>query len=198
MVLKSTIEVDMPCLTAEMVKRQPSNFTSSVGVSSDKNASLLEGQISRWMIRLRNVGNAPATNITLKTNLPWVNIKSDRTSIPTEELEAQATSGCLGPTGTLVAIPVTNFSTESGAGHQLSETGAIHPGERVDIPVEIRTSGHGKQSFYMLYRYELKSSPGEEAKEDARHRWLRKMYEVPVSSIVNMNVFRQVVVIAIY
>jgi hypothetical protein len=166
MVLKSTIEEDMPCLTAEMIKRSSSG---SAPVASD-DSSLLEGQISLWMIRLRNVGNAPATNVTLKTNLPWVNIKSNRNkNLSAQELEGQATSGCLGPTGTLVNVPI--------VGSELQESGCIHPGESVDIPVEIRTSGHGKQQCYMLYRYQLK----DESSASPRHRWLRKMYEVPVS-----------------
>jgi hypothetical protein len=172
MTLKSTIEVDMPCLTAEMIKR---HSNTSAPVSSD-DSSLLEGQISLWTIRLRNVGNAPATSVTLKTNLPWINIKSNRSkSLLVEELEAQATSGCLGPTGTLVTVPI--------EGSQLQESGCIHPRESVDIPVEIRTSGHGKQQFYMLYRYELKDP------STSRHRWLRKMYEVPVSSRWSTAVF---------
>ena len=177
MVLKSKIEVDMPCLTADLVKRIPEG---SPDVSSD-GGPLLEGQISTWTILLRNVGNAPASSAFLKTNLPWVNIvASESSSSSIEELEAQATSGCLGPTGTLVTLPMN--------GDELKETGTIHPGESVGIPIQIRTSGNGKQHFYMLYRYDLYDSNAESS-ATPRRRWLRKMYEVPVSTPLKERVF---------
>jgi hypothetical protein len=166
MVLKSKIEVDMPCLTAELVKRVPDG---SPNVSPD-GGPLLEGQISSWTILLRNVGNAPASTAFLKTNLPWVNIvSSGRNSLSVGEMEAQATSRCLGPTGTLVTLPI--------EGEDLKEAGTIHPGESAGIPIQMRTSGNGKQEFYMLYRYDL----WDLTRKTTRRRWLRKMYEVPVS-----------------
>ena len=53
----------------------------------------------------------------------------------------------------------------------------IQPGEMVEIPVQIRTSGLKMQEFYMLYRYEL-----DVRKTNSKpiSRWLRKMYEVPI------------------
>jgi hypothetical protein len=180
LVLKSKIEVNMPCLTAELVKRVPNQSST---VSMDE-GPLLEGQISSWTIRLRNVGNAPASQATLKTNLPWVNIVSsdnnnyNRSSSTSEQLEAQTTSNCLGPTGTLIALPM--------EAEHLKEKGTIHPGESVDIPIQMRTSGKGTQEFYMLYRYELWDPIMAESSSSSssRHRWLRKMYEVPVSPIL--------------
>jgi hypothetical protein len=166
MVLKSKIEVEMPCLTAELVKRianESSSSSPSSITTEDDGGPLLEGQISSWTIRLRNVGNAPASTATLKTNFPWVNIvstsSSDRLSV--EQLEAQATSRCLGPTGTLITLPIQRDS--------LKQQGAIQPGESVDIPIQIHMSGNGKHEFYMLYRYELWDPSG----KSTRHRWLR-------------------------
>jgi hypothetical protein len=170
MLLKSKIEAEMPCLNAELILRTPRESTGSMSVGTD--ATLLDGQISSWMIRLSNTGSAPASKISLKTNLPWVHLvafASSKSTMSVSRLEAQATSNCVGPTGTLIELPI--------HGEGLQEDGAIHPGESLDIPIEIRTTGTGKQSFYMLYRYEL-SDPN-----SSRHRWLRKMFQVPVRKI---------------
>jgi hypothetical protein len=167
LLLKSTVSVGMPCITAELVKRSAS--AASPVIPSD-DGPLLEGQISLWNIRLRNIGNAAACQAMLKTNLPWINISSKSPSgLLDEELEAKATSHCVGSTGTLMTLPL--------IGTSLKEAGVIHPGETVDIPVQIRTSGSGKRNFYMLYRYVLY----EKSNSKVRTRWLRKMYEVPVS-----------------
>ena len=164
LVLKSKISIDMPCVTAELVKRNPS--------TTSDNGPLLEGQISTWTIRLRNVGSAPASQPVLKTNLPWINIprQSADGGFSDEEREGRATSYCIGPSGTMMSLPLE-------ASH-LKEAGKIHPGETVDIPIQIRTSGSGRKHFYMLYRYAL---PNGETQKSSDTRWLRKMYEVPVS-----------------
>jgi len=165
MVLKSKIEVDMPCLTAELIKRGMDDFNT---IATD-GGPLIEGQISPWTIRLRNVGNALASSVVLKTNLPWVNVLSSENDILSmEEQEARATSQCIGPTGTLISLPI--------KGDSLKESGRIYPGESVDIPIQMRTSGNGKQEFYMLFRYELWDPLG----KSKPHRWLRQMYELPV------------------
>ena len=105
--LKAKIERDMPCLTAELIKRFPADSPS--GVSDD--GPMLLGQISMWTIRLRNVGNAPATGLVLKTSLPWIdmveNEKDAAKSILTlSEKESRSISRCIGPSGTLMALPV--------------------------------------------------------------------------------------------
>ena len=56
-----------------------------------------------------------------------------------------------------------------------TDTGTIHPGETVDIPIQLRTSGLGKQAFYMLYRYELWDP--ESNSNTARHRWLKQQQQ---------------------
>ena len=64
--LKATVKRDMPCLTAQLIKS-----------GSDSNDEpLLQGQNGTWILRLSNMGTAPASNIVLKTNLPWVKIPS--------------------------------------------------------------------------------------------------------------------------
>jgi hypothetical protein len=91
-------------------------------IKEDDGGPLLEGQICSWTIRLRNVGNAPASTTTSKTNFPWVNIEStsssssDRLSI--EQLEAQVTPRCLGPNGMLITPPIQQ-------GDSLKQPGAI-------------------------------------------------------------------------
>jgi hypothetical protein len=160
MLLKAKVEQGMPCLVSELVKRTEPD---SPPVTPD-GGPLLEGQLSLWNIRLRNVGTAPATAITLKTNLPWVKIVDPIADTPGKIEEKAATSHCIGPSGTMIKVPLQNA------------TDVLQPGETVDIPIRIRTSGYRKQEFYMLYRYELFNPQ----QEKIRSRWLRKMYEVPV------------------
>ncbi|KAL3943892.1 MAG: hypothetical protein SGBAC_002050 [Bacillariaceae sp.] len=172
MLLKSKVEREMPCLTAELIKRGSDDFNT---ISTD-GGPLLEGQVSEWTIRLRNVGNAPASNVTLKTNLPWVNaVNTENDLLTAEEQEAQATSRCFGPTGTLMSLPMT--------GETLQETGRLHPGEHVDLPIQMRTSRAGKEGFYMLFGYDLWSPLG----DVERHRWLRQTYEVPVYPSLDLS-----------
>jgi len=180
MYLRSKIECDMPCLTAELIKRLP---PESPALEMD-DGPMLEGQISTWTVRLRNVGTAPASAITLKTNLPWIDIvdndNSDNnsnsninnTNTTIEEKESKSTSHCIGPSGTLMALPIAK--------------GSIGPSESLDIQVRVRTSGKKKQDFYMLYRYELCDTLAaggrqrSKSSDRCRSRWLRKMYQVPV------------------
>ena len=127
---------------------------------------MLEGQISMWTIRLRNVGNAPASGLFLKTNLPWIDIVDNEISssekcMTIEEKESRAISRCLGPSGTLMSIPV---------------KGNIDPNQTFDIQVRVRTSGEKKQDFYMLYKYDIVTNLAEKDSK-RRSRWLRKMYE---------------------
>ena len=165
MYLKTKIEGDMPCLTAELIKRFPAD---SPAVAMD-GGPMLVGQISTWTLRLRNVGTAPASGVVLKTNLPWIDIiesgiHSSNTSQTVEEKESKSISHCLGPSGTLMALPVGE---------------SIDPNETFDVQIRVRTSGEKEQNFYMLYKYDtFDDLAGKESK--CRHRWLRQMYEVPV------------------
>ena len=168
--LKSKIDFEMPCLTAELVQID----AGKVGKFDPTNKNrLLDGQTSLWQIRLCNVGSAPATNVVLKTNFPWVCIVNC-SSIghgSAEHLESLPTSHCVGPSGTLMTIPL--------RGDSLKKEGVIHPGERVDVSVEVRATGSGMQSFYMLYRYELYG----EGVDERLHRWLEKSYDIQVKTL---------------
>jgi len=173
MYLKSKVEGNMPCLTAELIKRFPDD---SPVVAMD-GGPMLEGQISMWTVRLRNVGNAPASGLFLKTNLPWIDIVDNEISssdkcMTIEEKESRAISRCLGPSGTLMSIPV---------------KGNIDPNQTFDIQVRVRTSGEKKQDFYMLYKYDIVTNLAEKDSK-RRSRWLRKMYEVPVFPSLTFNV----------
>ena len=156
MLLKAKVERGMPCLVADLISSTPSEVSSA--------SPALQGQIRSWSLRVSNIGTAPATRLTLKTNVPWINIKSvvhDSTHMPE--------SSCIGPSGTLLSLPI--------AGRGLKTDGLLEPGESIDVAVEIRTSGAGKQDFYMLFRYELQVDTMDET---PRYRWLKKMFEVPV------------------
>ena len=146
MLLKAKVEQDMPRLVV--------NLTSSHQSSNKSLSNTLQGQISHWTLQISNRGTAPATNIVLKTNLPWINISTSRSS------EEEETSSCVGPSGTLLALATLNNSI-------------IQPNKTLDIPIILRTTGTASQDFYMLYRYE-------HADDSKKHRWLQQMITVPV------------------
>ena len=167
--LKATIKNDMPCLTAWLMRPN--------GQSGQDH--LLQGQTGDWILRLSNIGTAPASNVTLKTNLPWINIPSkdnlvlDKENIPVSKvlsLENQSKSCCVGPTGTLMKLPI--------QGSHLKKEGSIQPGETVDVPIQTKTGAVGTQDFYMLYRYELDTPSLPTGSRP--HRWLKRMRQVPV------------------
>jgi len=171
--LKAKVECGMPCLTADLV--QPLTATN-VGDAGP----LLQGQVSKWNLRLSNVGTAPAKSITVKTNLPWMTVwdgaDDDRNSKDFDEIEREATSYSIGPSGTLLRIPIDGFG--------LKVDGEIQPGETVDVAVDLRTTGGGRQAFYMLFRYELVEKS---ETSSIQHRWLRKMLEVPLYPSISLN-----------
>ena len=167
LLLKAKVERGMPCLSAELVGRDGTT------VAPDQTETVLQGQISVWTLRIGNVGTAPATKVSLKTNVPWVTIV--RNDIKKKHGENEATSCCVGPSATLMNLPMTNG---------LKTPGRIEPGEQIDVPVAIRTSGGGTQDFYMLFRYELYTQ--DDTSEAPRHRWLKKMYQVPVYPSLSM------------
>lgn len=154
--LKTLITSDMPNLQVQMI---PRNSPSSAKLP------MLQGQVTEWSLRITNQGNAPAQNIILKTNVPWINILQNE-----EKDSLISTSSCLGPSGTLMQIPL--------KGDELLENNFLKPGQSNDIPIQIRTSGGGKQDFYMLLRYEKSQEPSD--KSAPKVRWLRNMVSVAV------------------
>lgn len=153
--LKSYVERGMPCLTVDLVEATPT-----------PNDTVLQSQVGEYVLRVSNVGTASASNLTLKTNVPWLNVLDPQAQ---DGDEKRAASHCIGPTGTLMAIPL--------EGSSLQANGQIQPGESLDVPVEIKTTGVGKQNFYMLFRYELQVDAN---LPSPRCRWLKKMFIVPV------------------
>jgi len=149
---------------------------------------LLQGQTGDWILRLSNIGTAPATNVTLKTNLPWISIpandnptldKENTTESKSILLENNAKSCCVGPTGTLMKLPI--------HGSQLQRQGSIQPGETVDVAIRIKASAcGGTHDFYMLYRYELDTSSSTSG-SSRPHRWLKRLRQVPVYPSLSLS-----------
>lgn len=158
--LKSKIDCDMPNITVDIVRRD-----EDIG----HNRVVLQGQVGKWVMRVANQGAAHATNLFLKTNVPWINICHD--GDVTENAEV---SNCIGPSGTMMQLPIQNASDNT--------KNTIAPGETIDIPIDIRTSGGGKQEFYMLFRYELfeKATSSKQKSLSPKVRWFKKMVSVPV------------------
>lgn len=136
--------------------------------------TVLQGQTSCWKLKLSNFGYAPASNIMLKTNAPWLNISS-KDKIQSED---DPTSFCIGPSGTLMRVPL------SGKPGRL---GVLHPGETAEVPIVVRTSGGGRQEFYMLFRYELWSEHNVEMNLAPLHRWTREILSIPVYPSITMS-----------
>ncbi len=146
----------MPNLKVQMI---PKTGAPSI------NGPVLQGQVTEWNLRITNQGNAPAGNIVLKTNVPWINILHAG-----EKNSMVGTSSCIGPSGTLMQIPIIS--------DELFEHNFLKPGQTNDVPIQIRTSGGGKQDFYMLFRYEKYDNT---SYTDANKiRWLRNMVSVAV------------------
>jgi hypothetical protein len=160
--LRSKVEKKMPYLKVAIT---PNKSTPSI---------VLQGQTSCWNLKLANVGYAPAKNIILKTNSPWLKI-ADSTSEDSDE--ESPTSFCIGPSGTLMRIPLINANNSD----------VLKPGESIEIPVAIRTSGGGRQDFYMLFRYELGSEEKTPSGSVSGHRWARKLLSIPVYPSITMS-----------
>lgn len=151
----------MPSLTATLIPKR----------DGDDDGPMLVGQMSAWTLRLFNSGTAPAANVSLKTNIPWINV--DSANGPSSS--GQPTPHCIGPSGTLSELPLNDAS--------LTTPGVLQPGESVDIPITIRSSDGGKHSFYMLYRYELYDPSSVSPKS----RWLQNMFNVPASPSLTLT-----------
>ncbi len=154
--MKSNITSNMPSLSVDIIKQ----------VEKEGDGVVLQGQISKWTLRVSNQGAAPASNLCLKTNVPWFSISDDDRPILDED---EATSYCIGPSGTMMKLP-------------LGQSNVLNSGQTIDIPIEIRTSGGGKQEFYMLFRYELfeRRTASKPVSASPKCRWLRRMVTVAV------------------
>jgi hypothetical protein len=147
-----------------------------VTITSDEGAqsTVLQGQTRFWKLKVSNVGYAPAKNIMLKTNGPWLH--TAQTTSDTRDEDAP-TSFCVGPSGTLMRVPLLNAS----------QSDVLHPGESIEIPIAIRTSGGGRQDFYLLFRYELSSKDDLATRLVRRHRWARKLLSITVHPSITMS-----------
>jgi hypothetical protein len=139
---------------------------------------VLQGQTSHWKLKLSNLGYAPASNIMLKTNAPWLNIGEVDDATARSQSEDDSTSFCIGPSGTLMKVPF------KGA---LGHLGVLQPGETSEVSIVIRTSGGGRQDFYMLFRYELWKEENEVSNLAPRHRWTREILSIPVYPSITMS-----------
>lgn len=175
LVLKSKVEREMPFLQVDITPNRTD--PNSQGV-------VLQGQTSSWTLKITNLGYAPACNIMLKTNSPWLNISS--CSEPNEQNENDSTSHCIGPSGTLMRIPFNTFTADCNSDSS-NALGILQPGETAEVPVVIRTSGGGRQDFFMLVRYELWCNEYLSSNLIPRHRWVRKLLSFPVYPSITMS-----------
>ena len=125
--------------------------------------TVLEGEVCRWTLKLTNRGSAPATNIYLKTNLPWLSLELDTppSDIPDPDARGskhtvdkyKATSYCEGPSGSLMQIPIEQLMmnrVDAGRGNGFVTDGpssststpnretVVNPGETLEISIRAR------------------------------------------------------------
>lgn len=160
----------MPNVTVDIVPLNPSH--------NNIDPTVLQGQISEWKLRISNHGTAPASNLTLKTNFPWINVIS-KISCKGEDSLKKRTSCCVGPSGTLMRIPLSSNDVHGEV--EKGRSDVLHPGGIYDVPIQVRTSGGGNQEFYMLFRYELWNGDLDEVEHiQPKVRWLKKMVSIAV------------------
>lgn len=169
--LRFKVEQEMPFLNVTITRDE------------GRQSTVLQGQTSRWKLILSNLGHAPAGNILLKTNSPWIDM-NQLSDGATESNEHAPTSLCIGPSGTLMKVPLTKETTVNKS----VPSGVLRPGDTVEIPVAIRASGGGRQDFYMLFRYELWNDERKASRASLpRRRWARKLLSVPVFPSITMS-----------
>ena len=155
-ILKLTIEQDLPNLIVDITPMQRLKVKSPV----------LQGQVNDWIIKLSNIGTAPARDVFMKANVPWIRLMANEEFID----ETEKRSNYIGPTGTFMKIP-------------LHDSGIIKPGQTIEIPIKMRASGGGRQECYILFRYQLACAQDEQA----RVRWFRKILSFPVYPSITMT-----------
>ena len=160
---------------------------------------ILQGEVTKFTLRLTNTGSAPACNVHLKMNVPCICLCTSSSSGDTNN----ACDGCIGPSGTLFKLPLLIPTT--GAAHTVSTDmlkleDVLQPNESIDIPCKLRVDhGGGKQDIYFLLRYELFTKSEHHSsknwgnlptfssnvshnpkKKKAKHRFLRKLLSLAV------------------
>ena len=169
--LKSTIIHDMPAL--------------SVNILNAKN-DVLQGEISTWTLRFTNLGNAPATNLVMKTNLPWVYVKS-ASDDEKEVNENQVTSNCIGPTGTCIRLLSPKNDLLSGNVEE-SKMNVINPGETVELEIIVRASGNiDRHELLFMFRYELDTDDKKQVPSKVQYRYVRKYEVITIRPSLNLT-----------
>lgn len=163
--LKSSVQKAMPSLAVDLV---PCNSETA-----DGDSPVIDSEHRKWRLHVSNSGTAPASNLTLKLSEPWIRILSPGSDAWDQ---SRPVSSTIGPTGTLMSVPL------SGPG--VKEVNTIYPGETALVDIDLRPFRPGKQDFYMLFRYELAGASPITA---ADHRWLKKMFTVPIYPSLNIT-----------
>ena len=146
--LTSNVSIELPLLKVEP------HFDHVV---DDTNTHcLIQGQVMRGTLKLDNLGRAPTRNIFIKTSAPWLRLLSS-----TETAHDQATSFTVGPTGTLMRLPLER---------------ALEPGQADNVPFEILARGVGRQEYYMLFSYDLLNPS-----DATQRRWITRTCRCKIS-----------------
>lgn len=133
--LRSMISDRMPLLNVEIKLDTAFTCNTVAGCAS----SMLQGEVSKGSLLLRNVGKAPAFRIFLKANTPSICLSDKSEDIYRAAYEKIATGNCVGPSGTLM---------------QLIPDRILEPGDCAEVPFLLKAGGGGTQELYFLVSYE--------------------------------------------
>ncbi len=146
-----------PCkmLYSAVVGAMPCLVCTLSGIDS----TILQGEMVSARLRVQNIGPAPAGNLLLKSNMPWLSLDDLKPKIT-------STSEVGGPTSD--SIP--NLRHESSIGNGFNECiinyavggsgtlfappiGPLMPGEVLELPMRLRPRESGKKILVLLLRY---------------------------------------------
>jgi hypothetical protein len=149
MLLSSKIVQEMPLLKVEMAFE--CKFDDTVDRSTH---SMIQGELMKGTMTVRNLGRAAISNVYVKTNAPWLCLSLPNSGDGGDTAGSTArgvdksksvSSFALGPTGTLMQLPLVSVLEPSGA---------------IDIPFELIARGVGKQELYLLVSYDSCKTDG--------------------------------------
>ncbi len=127
--------------------------------------AVLQGEVLHWKLRVRNVGSAPANNLLMKSNYPWLYLYDDTI---VGSVNSAVASSC-GISGTLMKLPLSK---------------AIEPGEVQEYTLKVRAGGGGRQSLNLIMKYEKSEKDVSDVRK--KERFVMKTISFTVYPSINI------------
>lgn len=133
--------------------------------------SVLQGEVVSGSLTIKNCGQAGASNIFLKANVPWLYVGAEPLDGNSSALlGALPTASLLGSSGTVICVGRDGVVLGAGA--------------EVNLPVRLRGVGGGKQTLKFLLQYSPEDSTGQATPHTIRY--VRHAWEVCVLPSLHM------------